>query len=164
MSEEPDPVEWVPQHWAQVGLADPDKFAAMAALLRSHQMVVAALEAELKGPELTLTGYLVLVTLLMSRGETRPLGQLSKHLMVHPTSVTLVIDQLEKRGLVKRSPHPSDRRIVLAKLTASGRRLTTKASKAIAAADFGLGGLDLDEARALTDTLRQVRQKLGDPV
>jgi DNA-binding MarR family transcriptional regulator len=65
---------------------------------------------------------------------------------------------------VKRSRHPSDRRIVLAKLTPSGRRLATKASKAIAAADFGLGGLDLDEARALTDTLRQVRQKLGDPV
>ena len=139
-------------------------FAAMAALLRSHQMVVAALEAELKGAELTLTGYLVLVTLLMSRGETRPLGQLSKHLMIHPTSVTLVIDQLEKRGLVKRSRHPSDRRIVLAKLTPSGRRLTTKVSKAIAAANFGLAGLDLDEARALTETLRQVRQKLGDPV
>src|SRR6202165_6149015 len=91
-------------------------FAAMPALLRSHQMVVAALEAELKGAELTLTGYLVLVTLLMSRGETRPLGQLSKHLMIHPTSVTLVIDQLEKRGLVKRSRHPSDRRIALAKV------------------------------------------------
>jgi DNA-binding MarR family transcriptional regulator len=136
----------------------------MAALLRIHQMVVAALEAELKGAELTVTGYLVLATLLMSPGETRPLGQLSKHLMIHPTSVTLVIDQLEKRGLVKRSPHPSDRRIVLAKLTPSGRRLTTKASKAIAGADFGLGGLDLDEARALIDTLRQVRQKQGHPV
>ena len=166
MSEEPDPVEWVRQHWAEMGLPDPDMFAAMAALLRSHQMVVAALEAELKTAELTLTltGYLVLVTLLMSRDQTRPLGQLSKHLMIHPTSVTLVIDQLEKRGLVKRSPHPSDRRIVLAKLTPSGRRLTTKVSKAIAAANFGLSGLDLDEARALTETLRQVRQKLGDPV
>jgi DNA-binding MarR family transcriptional regulator len=139
-------------------------FAAMAALLRSHQMVVSALETELKGAELTLTSYLVLATLLMSRDETRPLGQLSKHLMVHPTSVTLVIDQLEKRGLVKRSPHPSDRRIVLAKLTPTGRRLTIKASKAVAGVNFGVGGLELDEARALTDTLRQVRQKLGDPV
>jgi DNA-binding MarR family transcriptional regulator len=139
-------------------------FAAMAALLRSHQMVVSALETELKGAELTLTSYLVLATLLMSRDETRPLGQLSKHLMVHPTSVTLVIDQLEKRGLVKRSPHPSDRRIVLAKLTPTGRRLTIKASKAVAGVNFGLGGLELDEAHALTDTLRQVRQKLGDPV
>lgn len=164
MSDEPDPVEWTRQHWADVGQPEPDMFAAMAALLRSHQLVVSSLESELKSIDLTLTGYLLLTTLLMSRATTRPLGHLSKHLMIHPTTVTLLIDQLEKRGLVKRSSHPSDRRIVLAQLTPAGRRLTTKANKAMAGSNFGLGGLDQREARALTETLRQVRQKLGDPV
>ena len=164
MTDEQDSVEWTRQHWAEAGQPEPDMFAAMAALLRSHQMVVAALEAELRGAELTLTGYLLLTTLLMSRAATRPLGQLSKHLMIHPTTVTLVIDQLEKRDLVKRLPHPSDRRIILAKLTPAGRRLTIKASKAMAGGGFGLGALGLPEARALTATLRQVRGQLGDAV
>ena len=164
MSEEPDPVEWTREHWALTGQPQPDAFAAMAALLRSHQKTVAALEDELKEFELTLTGYLLLTTLLMSRATTRPLGQLSRHLMIHPTTVTLLIDQLERRGLVQRSPHVSDRRIVLAKLTQAGRRLTIKANKATAAVNFGLGGLSHAEALGLVDTLRQIRGKLGDPV
>lgn len=164
MSDEPDPVEWTREHWATAGQPQPDGFAAMAALLRSHQRTVAALEGVLCEFELTLTGYLLLTTLLMSRAATRPLGQLSRHLMIHPTTVTLLIDQLEKRGLVERSAHPSDRRIVLARLTPAGRRLTIKASKATAAINYGLGDLDHEEALALVDTLRLVRRKLGDPV
>lgn len=164
MSTEPDPVEWTRRHWEEAGQAKPDMFAAMAALLRSHQMVVAALEAELRDADITLTGYLLLTTLLMSRAATRPLGQLSKHMMIHPTTVTLVIDQLEKRELVERLPHPSDRRIVLAKLTRAGRRLTVKASKSLARISFGFDGLDLQEARDLTHTLRGVRGMLGDAV
>jgi DNA-binding MarR family transcriptional regulator len=160
---EPDPVEWVRRHWADVGQAKPDMFAVMAALLRCHQMVVSSLETELARADIGLNGYLLLTTLLMSRDETRPLGQLSKHLMIHPTTVTLLTDQLEKRGLVKRLPHPSDRRIVLAKLRPAGRRATVNVSRALAAVDFGFGALDTGEARALTETLRRVRAQLGDP-
>jgi DNA-binding MarR family transcriptional regulator len=101
----------------------------------------------------------------MSREGTRPLGQLSKHLMIHPTTVTILVDQLEKRELVRRSPHPSDRRITLAKLTPAGRRLTVKASKAAADANYGLGpNIDRDQAVALTAALRALREGLGDPV
>lgn len=101
----------------------------------------------------------------MSRQGTRPLGQLSKHLMIHPTTVTIVVDQLEKRELVRRSPHPSDRRITLAKLTPAGRRLTTRASKAAGAANYGLGpNIDRDKALELTTALRSLRAGLGDPV
>ena len=164
MSEQADSVEWVREHWAQAGQSEPDMFAAMAALLRAHQSVVAALEADLKDLELTLNGYLLLTTLLMSRDFTRPLGQLSKHLMLHPTTVTFLVDQLEKRGLVARSSQAGDRRVVLAKLTPTGRRLTTKASKLAAGSRFGLAGLDVEEAKELTLTLRRVREKLGDPV
>jgi DNA-binding MarR family transcriptional regulator len=163
--DERDPVEWTRGHWAEAGQPDPDLFAALAAVLRVHERAVSSLEVELKPLGLTLTGYLVLTTLLMSRDGTRPLGQLSKHLMIHPTTVTILVDQLEKRDLVRRSPHPSDRRITLARLTPAGRRLTTRANKAAAAGGYGLGPeVDAALARRLTTTLRSVRAGLGDPV
>jgi DNA-binding MarR family transcriptional regulator len=85
--------------------------------------------------------------------------------MIHPTTVTILVHHLEKRELVRRSPHPSDRRIPLAKLTPAGRRLTVKATRAAADANFGLGpNIDRDRAVALTTTLRVLREGLGDPV
>jgi DNA-binding MarR family transcriptional regulator len=50
------------------------------------------------------------------------MGELSQRLMVTGGNVTGVTDQLEAEGLVKRSPHPSDRRAFAVQLTPAGRR------------------------------------------
>jgi DNA-binding MarR family transcriptional regulator len=70
----------------------------MAAILRTHQAMTASIDATLRTHGLTRTGYLLMTTLLLSRDGTRPLGQLSRHLMVHPITVALALDQLEKRA------------------------------------------------------------------
>jgi DNA-binding MarR family transcriptional regulator len=82
--------------------------------------------------------------------------------MVHPTTVTLVIDQLAGRDLVTRRPHPTDRRTVLAALTDEGRRVVTKASEDLATAQFGLTGVNDALAQRVTAVLGQVRTKMGD--
>jgi DNA-binding MarR family transcriptional regulator len=82
--------------------------------------------------------------------------------MVHPTTVTLVIDQLAGRDLVTRRPHPTDRRTVLATLTDEGRRVVAKASDDLGAAQFGLSGVSESLAQRLTGVLGQVRTKMGD--
>jgi DNA-binding MarR family transcriptional regulator len=158
-----DPVEWTRQAWADGDLPSPDHFAAMASLLRTHQTVVTEMDKRLKPHGLSRTAYLLMATLLISRDHTRPLGQLSKQLMVHPTTVTLVIDQLESRGLVSRRPHPTDRRTVLAALTDDGRRAVTKASDDLAAVQFGLTGVSESLAQRTTAVLRQIRTKVGEP-
>jgi len=56
----------------------------------------------LKRFELTRTGYLLLTTLFLTRDNSRALGYLSRQLMVHPTTITLAVDQLEQRRLVAR--------------------------------------------------------------
>lgn len=157
-----DAVEWTRRRWQEESLPEPDHFAAMAALLRTHQAVVAAMDKILRGQSLSRTGYLLMTTLRMSRAHTRPLGQLSKHLIVHPTTITLVIDQLETRGLVSRSPHPTDRRTVLATLTADGVAAVDKASNELATAGFGLTDVSPQLTITLTEILRQVREKIGD--
>jgi len=54
--------------------------------------------------------------------QIRP-GELAGDLRVAPRSVTDVIDALEERGLVHRTPDPTDRRATVVTLTASGRGL-----------------------------------------
>jgi Transcriptional regulators len=157
-----DAVEWTRQRWQKAEQPGADHFAAMAALLRTHQTVGAALDRTLRSQDLSRTAYLLMTTLRISRDHTRPLGQLSKHLIVHPTTITLVIDQLEKRGLVSRAPHPTDRRTVLATLTPDGLAAVDKASLALSETGFGLEGVTPQLAVTLTEILRQVREKIGD--
>jgi DNA-binding MarR family transcriptional regulator len=158
---ETDPVEYTRAHWVEADQPAPEHFAAVGALMRAHQAVTAELDRLLKAHDLSRTAFLLMATLLISRERTRPLGQLSRHLMVHPTTVTLVIDQLEGRGLVTRRPHPTDRRTVLAALTEEGRRAVTKAGADLAGAQFGLTGVGEPLARRLTSVLGQVRARMG---
>ena len=162
MAERQDPVEWSRDQWIARDLPSPDQFTAMAAILRAHQAMTALIDATLRPYDLTRTGYLLMTTLLLSREGTRALGQLSKQLMVHPTTVTLALDRLEQRGLLHRRPHPTDRRTVLAMLTPAGRELLDEVSRALAGTGFGLAGVDHDLASRVIDVLREVRGKIGD--
>lgn len=159
MGPDADPVESIRQLWSASNLPAPDHFAAMAALLRTHQAMITELDRRLKPHGLSRTAYLLMATLLISRDHTRPLGQLSRHLMVHPTTVTLVIDQLESRGMVARSPHPTDRRTVLATLTDAGRDAAAKTSEDLAEVQFGLRGVSEPLAQRATVVLRQIRTR-----
>jgi DNA-binding MarR family transcriptional regulator len=157
-----DAVEWVRRHWAAEGLPDADRFATVAALFRLNQAVEAEFDRTLRPFEVNRSMYLVLVTLSLSPGGARKLSYLSRYHMVHQTTVTLIIDQLEKRGLARRQPHPTDRRVSLAALTPAGRALTRDATAALAERGFGLPGVSgrsLDQLRA---AMRAVRGAIGD--
>ena len=162
MTERQDPVEWSREQWIAHDRPAPDQFTAMVAILRTHQAMTASIDATLRTHELTRTGYLLMTTLQLSRDGTRPLGQLSRHLMVHPTTVTLALDQLEKRKLVRRNPHPTDRRTILAVLTPAGQEILDQATKALAENDFGLTGVDGELSRRAVDVLGDVRERIGD--
>jgi DNA-binding MarR family transcriptional regulator len=159
---EPDSVEWMRQRWTEHDAPRPEHFAAMASLLRTTIVMTEELDRVLKDCGVSRTGYLILITLQMSREQTRPLGQLSKALLVHPTTITMAIDQLEQAGLVRRVPHPSDRRTILARLTEQGNEMAERASTALAEIGFGLRGISDATASRVTADLRKVRAALGD--
>jgi DNA-binding MarR family transcriptional regulator len=83
-------------------------------------------------------------------------------LMLHPTSVTNIIDRLEQQELVQRIPHPTDRRTVLAQITEDGRQVVEKATEAVSSIRFGVDGLTDAELDQLTDLLRKLRIAAGD--
>ena len=159
---EPDPVDWVRDRAIEQGMPAPDRFAAAASLMRAHHLVTARLEAALKTHDLTVTTYLMLVTLSLSERGTRRLSYLARYLMVHQTTVTQMVDQCERRGLVQRRPHPTDRRTTMAVLTRDGRTLLRRANKAASAAGFGFGDVDDVTVETLSAALRAVRHEHGD--
>jgi DNA-binding MarR family transcriptional regulator len=102
------------------------------------------------------------VLLLFSRRGSMPLGKMGNRLMIHPTSVTNIVDRLEEQDLVTRVPHPTDRRTTLAQLTDAGRRVAEQATKAVTGVAFGLGMLTERELRQLTAIVRKIRVGVGD--
>ena len=50
------------------------------------------------------------------------MGELSQRLMVTGGNITGITDQLEAEGLVRRAPHPTDRRAFSVQLTTRGQR------------------------------------------
>jgi DNA-binding MarR family transcriptional regulator len=60
----------------------------------------------------------------------RTMGQLAANLGVRLSTMTGVIDQLERRGFVERVDHPEDRRSLRVELTAKGRKLYHAAHQA----------------------------------
>jgi DNA-binding MarR family transcriptional regulator len=94
---------------------------------------------------------------LARHGDLRP-GTLSERLRITPRSGTEVVDDLEERGLVRRSPDPGDRRATLVALTPEGSRVAAElraAQRAEAEAFFGaLSPTDRDALRRILTTLR----------
>lgn len=158
-----DPMEWVKFYWEQNSTEDPSRFLAMSSILRLHALMTSTMESVLKQSfKLGLTDYLMLKTLELSDTGTRLLSRVAWNLLVHATTVTIITDRLEKRGLLAREAHPSDRRATLVTISPEGRKLVAEATKALSEVDYGLTGLSTADAMALVDMLAHVRRGAGD--
>ena len=82
--------------------------AAVTSIMRAQQILIAELDALLRPHGLTFARYEALVLLQFSREGALPLRLIGQRLMVHPTSVTNIINRLEAQGLVVRRPNPAD--------------------------------------------------------
>ncbi|OLC27280.1 MAG: hypothetical protein AUH40_02385 [Chloroflexi bacterium 13_1_40CM_65_17] len=86
---------------------------------------------------------------------------LFKGLMLSSAGITSRLDRLERRGYVKRSRHPSDRRSVLVELTDAGRQVLEDAVGADITRERELvAGLNAAERRSLTALLKKMLASL----
>ena len=158
----PDVIDWMRAEWTERRDSAELEFVTTMALLRTHQWVVRAMDQELRSLRLSRNAYLILISLQLSEGRTRPLGKLSKYLMVHPTTVSMAVDQLVKAGLVERRAHTTDRRTVLATLTPAGLDVVEDANNRLAGVRFGLASVDTETLESLVEQLQLVRRAVGD--
>ncbi|MEM6933022.1 MAG: MarR family transcriptional regulator [Pseudomonadota bacterium] len=65
----------------------------------------------------------------LAGGKVLSMVELAQRLSVTKRNVTTLVDGLEREGLAERSPHPTDRRSKLVKLTRSGEDVFLQAAK-----------------------------------
>ncbi|UYM06010.1 MarR family winged helix-turn-helix transcriptional regulator [Solicola gregarius] len=150
--------QWVAHGWGDVA----DGMAAVTSVMRAQQIMLARVHEVLKPFDLTFARYELLALLSFTRKGALPMSRASSLLQVHPTSVTNAVDRLESAGLVRRLPHPDDRRGVLVELTAAGRAKCKAATGQLNAKVFAEPGLKPDDVDALVSVLTNLRRDAGD--
>lgn len=110
-------------------LARDHRVAAWRALLEVHGRVMADLETELRAHHnLSITDFDVLINL--APHEACRHTDLANRVILTRTGLTRLLDRLCGRGLLVRTPDPTDGRGVLLRLTDEGRTRRRAASRA----------------------------------
>lgn len=136
--------------------------AAVTSVMRVQQILLSAVDGALRPHGLTFARYEALVLLTFARTGKLPMRVMGERLQLHPTSVTNIVDRLQADGLVRRTPHPHDRRATLVEITEAGAELLEVATQSVTEIGFGLTGLTADEEAQLTALLAKVRRSTGD--
>jgi DNA-binding MarR family transcriptional regulator len=156
-----DPIARAAELWDE-RIGPSTVMAAVTSVMRVQQILQSAVDTALRPHGLTFARYEALVLLYFSRRGSLPMRVMGQRLQLHPTSVTNIVDRLEADGLVKRIPHPTDRRTTLVEITESGRQRRAAATEAVTEVDFGLRGLTDRQTEDLTALLSRVRRASGD--
>jgi DNA-binding MarR family transcriptional regulator len=104
----------------------------------------------------------------MSFGRTRALRRLARRPMsmreladalgIEAPNATVIVDDLEAQGLVRRRPHPTDRRAKVVEATRKGKELARRADEIIATPPPALSALEAGDLEALTRILARARE------
>jgi len=100
-------------------------------------------------------------TLRRLPSEPLTMRELAQRLAADPPYVTLMVDDLEKRGLVQRLPHPEDRRAKLVRLTAAGRAAAARADAILDEPPAALHDVPAKDLAALLGVLEGLAPKAG---
>lgn len=114
------PIRVEPDHAARYPGADRLATECVINLIRAESLLAAELNNRFRPFGLTGSTFNVLMIL---DGEAEPLSphEIGERLLVTRGTVTGLLDTLQRQGLVKRVPHPGDRRMLLIELTDKGR-------------------------------------------
>jgi DNA-binding MarR family transcriptional regulator len=90
------------------------------------------------------------------------MGDLAAVLGIDRPNATVLVDDLEAQGLVRRTPHPTDRRAKLVEATRKGKILARRADAILSTPPAALGALPSADLaalhRALTDVAESAAQ------
>jgi DNA-binding MarR family transcriptional regulator len=127
-------------------------------LLAAHRALAAdlVLELEERGWPGLRASQAALVLNVDRRSGTR-LTELARRAGITKQATMVVVDELEVRGLVRRTPDPEDGRAKVVRLTARGRTLAAECRRAVAAVEARtrrtLGGRRYEGLREALDLL-----------
>ena len=90
----------------------------------------------------------------MRRVARKPMSmrELADALGIDPPNATGLVDDLEAQGLVRRGPHPTDRRAKVVEATRKGKTLARRADEILSRPPPALGALSAEDL----ETLRRI--------
>lgn len=92
-----------------------------------YQKVIINLQKAFSEAGVEVTPVQAMLLFYLQKKDGSSLTEISSGLMLENPTVTGLIDRLERSGYVKRSDHPSDRRVYLVYLTEKGSRVAKRA-------------------------------------
>jgi DNA-binding MarR family transcriptional regulator len=117
------------------------------------------LEAQLAPLDLTAQQAALLMT--AGHGSGSP-AQVAAQIGTDTAGMTRLLDRLERKGLVRRQPHPDDRRSVVIEVTPAGRSLLPRLPPIFGRVTRQLfDGFSATELEALTGMLRRMEHNLA---
>jgi MarR family 2-MHQ and catechol resistance regulon transcriptional repressor len=94
--------------------------------------------------------------LIYNKGE-QPIQKIGEKVLIASSSITYVVDKLEKKKLLKRKPCPKDRRVTYAEITPAGTELMDKVfPKHKQAIGEICAGLDIGEKKVMIEQLKKL--------
>ena len=131
--------------------------AAYIDLVRTTELLTRHLVQLLKADDLSATQYNVLRIL---RGSPAGLtcGEIANRMITRDPDITRLLDRMEKRKLICRSRDEKDRRVVLARISATGLKVLATLDQPVRDAHRGLlGHLGPERLRTLRQLLEECR-------
>lgn len=98
-----------------------DSLKALTVILRASTSITKMVKKDMDSYGVNPTEFMVL-ELLYNKG-AQAIQVIGNKVLLASSSITYVIDQLEKKGFVQRKQYPEDRRVTLVSLTAEGKEL-----------------------------------------
>jgi DNA-binding MarR family transcriptional regulator len=90
---------------------------------------------------------------LIEPGRPLPMRRLANTLSCDPSNVTGLVDRLESRGLIRRTPSADDRRVKVLELTPAGARLRAQLLRQMTGRARPMAKLSVDQQRTLVRIL-----------
>ncbi|MFE5592817.1 MarR family winged helix-turn-helix transcriptional regulator [Streptomyces sp. NPDC056549] len=138
-------------------LSPPSEGSALLALQRATHATLQILATELVDLDLTPSETNALAILADGRGRT--VSELGAAAGTRPTTLTSVLDRLERRGHLTRGTRPGDRRVVVVELTESGRLTADTIRRTIAEVETrALDGLSAEAVDGFHAVLRALAE------
>ena len=124
-------------------------------LTRALNAIKKGAEENIKHLGLNITEFAVL-ELIYHKGE-QPIQKIGQKVLISSSSITYVVDKLEKKNLLERKPCPKDRRVTFAALTVAGKELMDDLfPKHTLAIQEIMGGLDTEEKQQIVEQLKKL--------
>ncbi len=135
--------------------------AAISEIMQSLRRIFKAIQdySQEVSQKFGITGPQLWALKTLAANGSLPLGQLSKMMYLHPSTITGVVDRLEKKGYVARSRINEDRRVIMVQLTPKGKKIVSRAPNPIQGKMiYGLNKLRQGDLNSIYDSVEKLME------